>query len=180
MIDQFSLKGDKKAQTTQLPVSFAQEMKFALVFNLKWKKKWKHKVGERSMNQLYAEHWNLFFSLFSRGNRFWFELPRDSSKWGFKLSGVNCNNTREFFFMSVWLHNNFILCQNKIFCINDAKMRPRLNTAHVKVKQSLTCNIFLYVPFLFNELLFFLYLQNIHTVFLLLDDDIREHRNVVL
>ena len=32
----------------------------------------------------------------------------------------------------------------------------------------------------FNELLFFLYLQNIHTVFLLLDDEIREHRNVVL
>ena len=38
MIDQFSLKGDKKAQTTQLPLSFAQEMKFAFVFNLKWKK----------------------------------------------------------------------------------------------------------------------------------------------
>ena len=59
-------------------------------------------------------------------------------------------------------------------------MQPRLNTAQVKVKQSLTCNIFLYVTFLFNELLFFLYLQNIHTVFLLLDDEIREHRNVVL
>ena len=39
MIDQFSLKGDKKAQTTQPPLSFAQEMKFAFVFNLKWKKK---------------------------------------------------------------------------------------------------------------------------------------------
>ena len=39
MIDQFSLKRDKKAQTTQLPLSFAQEMKFAFVFNLKWKKK---------------------------------------------------------------------------------------------------------------------------------------------
>ena len=52
MIDQFSLKGDKKAQTTQPPLSFAQEMKFAFVFNLKWKKKkWKHKVGKRSMNQ---------------------------------------------------------------------------------------------------------------------------------
>ena len=99
------------------------------------------------MNQLYAEHRNVFFSLFSRGNRFWFELARDSSKWGFKLSGVNCSNTREFFFMSVWLHNNFILCQNKIICINDAKMWPRLNTAQVKVKQSLTCNIFLYVTF---------------------------------
>ena len=41
MIDQFSLKGDKKAQTTQPPLSFAQEMKFAFVFNLKWKKKMK-------------------------------------------------------------------------------------------------------------------------------------------
>lgn len=39
MTDQFWLKGDKKAQTTQLPFSFAQEMKFAFVFNLKWKKK---------------------------------------------------------------------------------------------------------------------------------------------
>ena len=26
----------------------------------------------------------------SRGNRFWFELARDSSKRGFELSGVDC------------------------------------------------------------------------------------------
>ena len=44
MIDRFSLKGDKKAQTTQLPLSFAQEMKFAFVFNLKWKKKMKAQI----------------------------------------------------------------------------------------------------------------------------------------
>ena len=93
---------------------------------------------------------------------------------------------------TVIIQGNIFSCQYDstmiLFCarikysalINDAKMRPRLNTAHVKVKQSLTCNKFLYVTFLFNELLFFLYLQNIHTVFLLLDDDIREHRNVVL
>ena len=93
------------------------EICFCFQFKMK-KKKWKHKVGKRSMNQLYAEHRNVFFSLFSRGNRFWFEWARDSSKWGFKLSGVNCNNTREYFFMSVWLHNDFILCQNKIFCID--------------------------------------------------------------
>lgn len=65
MTDQFWLKGDKKAQTTQLPFSFAQEMKFAFVFNLKWKKKKrKNKVGKQSMNQLNAEHRNVFFSLF--------------------------------------------------------------------------------------------------------------------
>jgi len=36
-----------------------------------------------------------------------------------------------------------------------------------------------YVTFLFNELLFFLYLWNIHTVFFWLDDDVRERRNIV-
>ena len=35
------------------------------------------------------------------------------------------------FFASVWLHDNFILHQNRIFCINDAKTRPRLNTGTV-------------------------------------------------
>ena len=35
---------------------------------------------------------------------------------------------RNFFFPSVWLHNNFILRQNKIFCVNDVETWPRLNT----------------------------------------------------
>ena len=34
----------------------------------------------------------------------------------------------KFFFPSVSLHNNFILHQNKIFCVNDAKTWPRLNS----------------------------------------------------
>ena len=32
------------------------------------------------------------------------------------------------FFASVWLHHNFIWYQNRIFCVNDTKTRPRLNT----------------------------------------------------
>ena len=35
------------------------------------------------------------------------------------------------------------------------------------------------ITFLFNELLFFLYLYNIHTVFFYLTNDVRERRNVV-
>ena len=32
------------------------------------------------------------------------------------------------FFASVWLHDNFILSENKLFRVKDAKTRPRLNT----------------------------------------------------
>ena len=35
------------------------------------------------------------------------------------------------FFASAWLHDNFILGQNRIFCSSDAKTQPRLNTVHV-------------------------------------------------
>ena len=38
---------------------------------------------------------------------------------------------RYLFFASVWLHDYFILCQNRIFGINDPKTCPRLNTAEV-------------------------------------------------
>ena len=38
---------------------------------------------------------------------------------------------RYLFFASVWLHDYFILCQNRIFGINDPKPCPRLNTAKV-------------------------------------------------
>ena len=35
------------------------------------------------------------------------------------------------FFASAWLHDNFILGQNRIFRSSDAKTQPRLNTVHV-------------------------------------------------
>ena len=39
-----------------------------------------------------------------------------------------------FFFASVWIHDNFILSQNKVFRVNDAKMRPRLNLYNADLK----------------------------------------------
>ena len=42
--------------------------------------------------------------------------------------------------MSVWPHVNFILRQDIIYRVNDAKTRPRLNTVHVQVWTKLyTC-----------------------------------------
>ena len=41
------------------------------------------------------------------------------------------------FLASAWLHDNFILGQNRIFRVNDAKTQPRLNTDNLKLCFSL-------------------------------------------
>jgi len=60
-----------------------------------------------------------------------------------------------FFFASVWLHDHFILHQNRISSVNDTKMQPRLNT----VSSVIFCSSYVSIlPHILPIVFYFIYI----------------------